>query len=233
MQNRLSAIAILVVILAICCLGFYVAITGFFNSNPPEFLANLRSTLPIFTPVPVVLPTDTPAPSETATLNSVSATVRSITSTRLPVASTVTVSTVVPTSRPAPSTPLPTAAPPTVCGGFQFCNLGGPPDQTIMAPPSGCPSDRIWGRVYDLTGKGIPERKVRFKDPQGELGSTTTKNTPDIVGKYDIPSNVPSSQWIVWLLGDDGNPISPQVTIMTQNYTGSGNCPNRIDFKQR
>jgi hypothetical protein len=85
----------------------------------------------------------------------------------------------------------------------------------------------------DLAGKGLPDKKIRFRDPNKELGTVVTKNVPDVAGKYDIPSGTPSSQWIVWVLGDDGNPVSPQVTIMTQNYVAAGNCPNRIDFKQQ
>jgi|GEM_PF-747661 len=238
MQNRLYAIVILVVILGICCLGLYVAISGFMNNNPPAFIANLRGTLPVFTAIPVVFPTDTPALLQTNPTNAISPIAPPPT---LPIISIPSPNAPAPTSAaPAPTTrPNPTAIPPTNtaaanCGAFQFCNLGGPPDPSL-APSSaiGCPSNYIWGRVIDLSGKGMPDKKIRFRDPNKEIGTSVTKNTPDIPGKYDIPSGTPSSQWIVWILGDDGNPISPQVTIMTQNYVGAGNCPNRIDFKQQ
>lgn len=238
MQNRLSAIIILVVILGICCLGLYVAISGYLNNNPPPFIANLRGTLPAFTAIPIVLATDTPILLQTNTPGAILPTAPPP---NLPLVTIPSPNAPAPTgTAPAPtSRPNPSAVPPTIttvasCGAFQFCNAGGPPDPSL-APSSaiGCPSNYIWGRVVDLGGKGLPDKKIRFRDPNKEIGTAVTKNTPDIPGKYDIPSGTPPSQWMVWVLGDDGNPISPQVTIMTQNYVGAGNCPNRIDFKQQ
>src|SRR5512135_982268 len=63
MQER-SSVIILVVILAICCLGLYVAVSGYRNSiNPVAVLASPAAPATI---VVVVLNTDTPAPATPA-----------------------------------------------------------------------------------------------------------------------------------------------------------------------
>jgi hypothetical protein len=240
MQNRLYAIVVLVVVLGICCLGLYIAISGYLNNNPYPFLATDRGTLPIFTAIPIVIPTDTPAPLLTHTPGAIKPTAAPPTvpfiSIPAPIAPTATGAAPAPTLRPNTPAPSPTAQPVAGCGGFQFCNFGGPPDLSL-APSSGigCPSNYIWGRVIDLSGKGLADRKVRYKNVTSNevLPPVNTKNTPDIPGKYDIPTGSPGGQWIVWMQGDDGSPASPQVTILTQNYVGAGNCPNRIDFRQQ
>jgi hypothetical protein len=87
--------------------------------------------------------------------------------------------------------------------------------------------------VLDLSGQGIPDRKIRFRDPNRELGTSVTKNKPDVPGKYDIPTGQPGSTWVMWIQDDTGAAISPQVTVTTQSYVGAGNCPTRVDFKQQ
>lgn len=232
MQNRLYAVAVLV-ILGICCLGGYVAFSGFFNSSAPSFIASASRTLPPVTPLVVVLGTDTPAPTKPVTPGTVSPT-SAATIPIIPIIPTAvlpTIGTPTATLRPVTPTPLP---PVSACGGFLFCNVSGPADQS-MAPSSstGCPSTYIWGRVFDTSGKGLSDKKIRFKDPQGELGQSVTKNVPDIPGKYDIPTGQPGSSWVVWVQNDDGSAASPQVPITTQNFLGGSVCPNRIDFKQQ
>ena len=240
MQNRLYAIVILIVILGICCLGLYVAISGFFNNNPPAFIANLRGTMPAFTAIAIVLPTGTPILLQTHTPGVISPT--ALPSTRpiilIPSSIAPALTSVIPpsTSRVNPPVAQPTITSAAGCGAFQFCNADGPPDVSL-APSSaiGCPSNYIWGRVVDLNGKGLPDRKVRYKNVTSNevLPSVNTKNTPDVPGKYDIPTGAPGGHWVVWLQGDDGLAASPQVPILTQNYVGAGNCLNRIDFKQQ
>lgn len=232
MQNRLYAIVILVVVLGICCLGLYVAISGFLNNNPPSFIANLRGTPPVFTAIPIVLPTDTPILLQTNTPSVISPTSPPPT---LAAVSSPSPIVPAPTLRPTSTTIQPTISTASSCGGFPFCNLGGAPDPSLApSSASGCPSNYIWGRVVDLSGKGLPDRRIKYKNVTSDeiLPPVNTKNTPDIPGKYDIPTGAPGGQWIVWLQGDDGNPISPQVAITTQNYVGAGHCPNRIDFRQ-
>ncbi|HEX7593542.1 MAG TPA: hypothetical protein VF429_05160, partial [Anaerolineae bacterium] len=64
MQDRYYIIAI-IVILAICCLGGYVALSGYLNNNPPA-LAFLTPGAPVI-PLVVIVNTDTPGPAKSAT----------------------------------------------------------------------------------------------------------------------------------------------------------------------
>lgn len=233
MQNRLYAIAILV-ILGICCLGAYVAVSGFFNK--PATLNPNSSTTPaaLDTSVVIVIPTDTPA-AKPGTGIAVTPTIVLIPS---PLGAFQTaVARASPSATPKPAVP-PTAAPsPTTsapsCGDFAFCPSGGPPDSFLAPGGIECPRNYLWGRVVDLNGKGIPDRKIRYKTPSGETDATTTKDLPDPPGKYDISSVPPGSTWTLWLLDPNGAQASPQVTITAQIYTGVGNCPTRVDFVQK
>jgi hypothetical protein len=232
MQNRVYAVLILVII-GICCLGLYVAVSGFLNSNPPSFIANTLRTPPAFTPFNVVIPTDPPAPkSATVAINPTNAPPAFPLPLQTLTVPNATASSPTATSRPA--APQPTSPSTQSCGNFQFCNASGPPDPSLMSGASGCPSDYIWGRVWDLSGKGIPEKKIRYRNPGNEtLGPVSTKNQPDVPGKYDIPTGPPGSSWALWIQADDGSQVSPLVSITTKIYPGGGDCPNRIDFKQQ
>jgi hypothetical protein len=243
MQDRSYAIAI-VVIIALCCLGTFVAIVGFFKSPP-----SLRSALP--TPVLpatllfVIAGTDTPAPSQfTATVP--------ISETGLIVPpQTEGVETLVPPTPigagldtpVVPSVPVPTAVvvPPTVaplvvqsCSGFAFCPTGGPPDAQLAPTNDRCPRNYIWGRIIDLGKKGIPEMRVRFRGPLNNLDTVVSKGPPDPPGIYNILAPPPGGKWTLWMIDAAGKALSPQITITApQVYNGSGNCPNRIDFVQQ
>lgn len=234
MQNRLYAVAILV-ILGICCLGAYVAVSGFFN-KPATLNVDSSITPPApSTPVVIVIPTDTPAAPKPGPGGVVTPTIVLIPS---PLGAFQTaVARLPPTATPKPAAP-PTAIPaPTTsgpsCGDFAFCPRGGPPDSSLGPGGVACPRNYIWGRVVDLNEKGIPDWKIRYKTPSGETDSTTTKAPPDPPGKYDIPSVQPPSTWTLWLLDPNGSQVSPQFTITAQIYTGAGDCPTRVDFVQR
>lgn len=96
-----------------------------------------------------------------------------------------------------------------------------------------CPRNYIIGRVLDVSGKGVPNIRVRFRIPSGEVSSTQTKDARDEVGKYDIPAlGANPAVWIVWLTDAGGGRLSPDFpVIVPQSYSGSGNCPTRVDFK--
>jgi hypothetical protein len=232
MQNRLYAVALLV-ILGICCLGLYVGVTQVFNSRAP-FTANASPSPPLVTPLVVILGTVTPtlaSPLSPSAVSPTAAPTLPILPVPSPILPTAVIIVPTPTLRPVSPTPQP---PVSACGGLLFCNTGGPPDPSLAPSSStGCPTNYIWGKVLDLSGRGIAEKKIRFRDPQGETGQAVTKNVPDVPGKYDIPTGAPGSSWVVWILNDDGSPASPQVSITTQNYLGGSICPNRIDFKQQ
>ena len=234
MQDRSSVIAI-VVILAICCLGAYVAVTGYLNARPPDapdatpgvqatpLVINLQTDVPAATKPPVAIAntaTPLPVPSPLGALRTITAAVK----VQAPPA------TIRPTSVPATATPASAAMP--GCAGMAFCAQGGAPDASIAPTGAECPRNYVWGRVVDNLGKGIPGRKVAFTDPIGTNVTVETKGPPDSPGAYNIPA--PSGAWIVWLVDGSGNRVSPQVTVnMHASFLGGTICPSRVDFVQQ
>jgi hypothetical protein len=234
MQDKSYAIAI-VVVLGICCLGMYVAISGYLNSNPAALIA---SPPPISqaTQVVVNLPTETAAPVKPIPTQPGAPTVLAIPSPlgafqTITAATTVSVPTQLPPPRPVASA-TPAAQPAAQsCAGLQFCFKAGPPDANLGPGGFECPRNYIWGMVTDARGKGLPNIRIRFRAPNGELGETVTKDKPDIPGKYDVLA--PSGTFTLWLLGPSGAQASPQVPVLVQPYAGSGNCLTRVDFVQQ
>ena len=232
MQDRYYIIAI-VVILAICCLGGYVALSGYLNSNPPS--VSFRTPGVLATPLVVLVSTDTPGPAKSAT-PVVGA------PTALPVPSPLgAFQTIAASTTQLPPTPKPVSVSPTVqptlaalsCIGFAFCAKGGPPDGSLGPGGADCPRNYIWGRVVDRTGNGMPNVRIRYKlVSEGDVTDAFTKAPPDPAGIYNIPTGQPGSVWLVWIV-DAGNQVSPQVPLTTRAYPGSGDCPTRIDFVQK
>ena len=234
MQDKTYVVAIIVV-LGICCLGMYVAVSGYLNSNPgafPEIVAGVQGTPVVvpnstFTLVPTQpvaalpsTPTIAPVPSPLGTLQTITAAVPIVIPTPVP-------------TRPAAS-PTATGAPgfPS-CAGFAFCPRGGEPDFALGFGGEACPRNSIIGRVVGLDQRGLRERTIRFINPLGQTSSTTTKGPPDPEGKYDIPSVATGSTWTIWLLDTSGAEVSPRYKLIAQPYTGVGNCPTRLDFAQQ
>ncbi|MBI5305020.1 MAG: hypothetical protein HY868_23010 [Chloroflexi bacterium] len=240
MKERSYVIAI-VVVLAICCLGVYVAVTGYLNSQPSTTAPSTSGV--IASPVVTVLPTETIAPSKpVAVAPVISATTAPAPS---PLGAIRTITAVVPTqpiapvvaarpsATPAPPPPATTVAPASpACSGFAYCWSSGVPDSTIGPGGNECPANYIFGRVVDSGGRGIPNMQIRFRDPTGISAGTTTKSPPDPAGAYNIPTGQPGSIWELWL-EVNGNQASNLAKITTQRYTGAGNCPNRVDFIQQ
>ena len=234
MQDKTYVIAIIVV-LGICCLGMYVAVSGYLNSNPgafPDIVAGIQGT-----PVVVTISTYTPAPTQSVSALPGTPTIAPVPS-PLGALQTITaaVTIVVPTPAPtrAAASPTATGAPgfPS-CAGFAFCAKAGPPDYALGIGGDPCPRNYIWGRVTDTSGHGLRDRKIRFKSPEGIMDNVTTKAPPDPEGVYNIPSIPTNTAWVVWLLDTGGGDASPRVTLTAQPYTGVGNCPTRIDFVQQ
>lgn len=238
MQDKAYAVAI-VVVLGICCLGMYVAVSGYLNSNPSA-LSSLATPVFQSTQVVVNLPTDTPLPTVTLATQSIVATAAPLPS-PLGAFQTITAATtsVAPTAPPVIVRPT---APPTSpatsssvsCAGFQFCPKGGSGDSAIAPTGVECPRNFIWGRVTDASGAGIPNARIRFKlSTTGEADTVTSKGPPDPAGIYNIPTGQPGSSWVLWMLDAGGNIVSPQITLVTQPYSGAGICPTRLDFVQQ
>jgi hypothetical protein len=235
MQDRYLVIAI-IVILAICCLGGYVAVSGFLNSSPSA-LGALTPALAA-TPILVAVSTDTPAAIKPAATAAGAVTAAPVPSPLGAFETIAAASSTQPPPGPAPTIGKPTNQVPTApvtagqsCSGFSFCAKGGPPDAGL-APQGTCPSNYIWGRVIDKNGNGMPDMRIRFKLlSTGETDGVVSKGPPDTAGKYNIVAQLGGS-WVIWLT-DAGSQISPQITVVTKNYGGGGDCPTRVDFFQQ
>lgn len=233
MKDKSYAIAI-VVVLGICCLGMYVAVSGYLNSNPSAF----SPITPILqaTQIAVALPTDTPLPTKAATAASLTPTIAPVPS-PLGVFQTITAATTIVIPTPLPTAPRASSAASVAsaatqsCAGFQFCWKYGAPDIDLGPTGNECPRNYIWGVVTDANGKGLPNMRVRYRAPNGETGETVTKDKPDVPGKYDVLA--PSGTFVVWLT-NGGAQVSPQVSVLVQpSPTGGTTCLMRIDFYQQ
>lgn len=232
MQDKSYVVAI-VIVLGICCLGMYVAVTGFLNNNPIVF-STPTALLVQATPFVITLPTNTIAPAQPVTVKPIAPTAALLPSPQgafqtITTAATIALPTVAP--RTSAATVLPTQVSALSCTGFQFCWKAGPADINLGPGGQECPRNYIWGLVLDANGKGMPGIKVRHRAPNGDVGETMTKDRPDVPGKYDVLS--PSGTFTIWLVGSGGAQISPQIPIQVQAYSGSGNCPMRVDFVQQ
>lgn len=236
MQDKSYAVA-LVVVLGICCLGIYVAVSGYFNSNP-SVINSL--TTPVFqsTQVVVNLATDTPAPTKPIPTQPFVATIAPVPSPlgafqTITAATTAGAPTALPTlPRAVASSTAASASSSVSCAGFQFCPKPGLADSTLAPTGADCPRNFVWGRIVDANGAGIPNARFRYKTPEGVLDQGVTKDRPDPPGAYNIPA--PGGVWVVWVIDAQGAAISPQYTVsLPQQYQGAGNCPTRVDFFQQ
>jgi hypothetical protein len=234
MQDKTYVIAI-VIVLGICCLGIYVAISGYLNTNPgafPELVKGIQGT-----PVVISISTSTAPTAQAIVALQNTPTVAPLPS---PLGAlqmiTAAASIVIPTPAPtrvaiAPSATAATGLP--NCSGFAFCPKAGPPDSSLGIGGNPCHPNYVWGRVTDSSGRGLRDRKIRYKGPTGEQGDVTSKAPPDPEGVYNIPSVATNTSWVVWLLDLSGSDASPRVTLVSQVFAGTGNCPTRLDFVQQ
>jgi hypothetical protein len=235
MQDKTYVIAIIVVLL-ICCLGMYVAVSGYLNSHPgafPELVASFQGT-----PVVISISTYTPLPTQAVSVLPPTPTVAAVPSPlgalrTITAAATIIIPTPVPTRVAVASATFTPASGFPACGNFAFCPRPGPPDFNLGPGGNECPRNYIWGRVTDLNGRGLRDRKIRFRNPAGEIDTVTTKAPPDPEGAYNIPAVATGSTWEIWLLDSGGGEASPRVKLTAQAYQGVGNCPTRVDFVQQ
>ncbi len=235
MQDKSYVIAIIVV-LGICCLGLYVAVSGYLNSNPPPLVVMTPGIQA--TSVVIAIPTATAeaikpvaTPANLATLAPVPSPIgafQTITAETTPLVPTLPPN--LPTLAPKPVASATTAAGSVSCAGFQYCPKPGLPDYELGPTGNPCPPNYIWGRVVDATGRGVPNMRIRYKLPTGEISDTFSKNSPDPLGKYDIPAQ--GGTFTLWLL-DSAGTLSPQIAVTAQPFSGAGNCPTRMDFVQQ
>lgn len=250
-QERIFPVAILFV-LGICCIGAYVAVSGFMLASPngPDlsFLNSVRTTA-AFNAGTVTssaeratrLPgTSTPGPTAvsaaTLTITPVgfkpSATPSpSRTSTEPPIPAAlpnVTFAVTRQASAPGPQPGQTTA--PTQAGsfnsacGFEFCPQPGPPDANLGPTHQACPSGYLWGQAYDENGKGVGG-SLGWKVVATREGSTAEAFPLKTRPDPEGIWNVATGgggSWTLQLLDGNNRPLSSKYGIAAGNVNGPG-----------
>jgi hypothetical protein len=230
MQDRVYAAAIFVII-GLCCIGVYVAISGFMNANPNglQIGLNLETGTPT-AGVTIEIPTETAAPPTNTPLPP-TITPEGFQPTAIPAATRGPTLDFLPTIETPTVTPTPEAtATPPGCGA-SFCPRLGPPDPRA---PTGnpCPDNYIWGFVLDTGGNGMGGMRIALREINGGADKVTSKAPPDPEGRFDFPAS--AGTWTVQLVDRSENPLSPPIQIQANvPWGGSGNCPTRVDFVQQ
>lgn len=230
MQDRVYAVAIFV-ILGLCAIGAYVAVSGFMNANPDGLnLALNRGTDTPTVGVTIEIPTETAAPPTNSPLPP-TRTPEGFRPTDTPAVTRPPTLDFLPTIATPVETPTAEAtATPPGCNA-SICPRLGPPDSR---GPGGntCPPDYIWGFVTDKAGNGIPNIRIHLREINGAEGDARSKGDPDPVGRFDFPAS--GGTWSVTVWTRDGDPVSPAIQVQAgQAWGGSGNCPTRVDFVQQ
>lgn len=258
-QERFLPVAILSV-LGICCIGTYVAVSGFMMASPKgldlSFLGAAR-TAAAFNAGTVTFPAETAtrlarAPTliaagpgtETATITPVgfkpSATPspsRTSTEQRQPTAlPNVTFAVTRQATQGGGQTAVPTQpnSVNTACG-FEFCPQPGPPDASLAPTHQACPSGYLWGQAYNETGVGVGGSlgwKVIATREGGTAEVFPLKTSPDPEGIWNVATGGGGS-WTLQLLDGNNRPLSSKYSIAAGNVNGpAGTCGTRVDFKK-
>lgn len=206
MQDRTYAIAFLLV-LALICLGAYVAVTTvLFSPRVPTIsLGTPTPSAPLevtATPTLPLFPTPTSPPSL----------VTPVAPTPTPLPPATPTSSPTPTPEPSPMSPTPTPAPPTPVGGFLYQVL------RVEGPYRG-QGRYIRGIVYDAEGKPEPGVRVHGYTDADDLGIKISKSSPIDVGQYDFPVGPTPGFYHLVIVSEAGQPISPVCDV---DYPGSG-----------
>ena len=226
MESKYQAIAFLVV-LAIVCLGAYVAVDAILSGGRTPLISlatptrltipegdqtmvapgSIPTDTPVVPPTPAVptatpvLPTPTPVPT---------------TPTPVPVAATLT-----PTE--TPSGPTSTPARPTPPGGYQYMPAG------PVHSECGRPSALIYGWVRDAQGGNLEGVRVRVSDQWGNVAEAISKGGNE-AGYYDVVRGMETVTWWVVVVDGAGNPLSPVVTI--EPIQGAAACWYQLDWQR-
>ncbi len=236
MQDRTS-VAFIIITLAICCLGLYVALSGYYINTPPAALANVTvAPIAASTIVNIVSATDTPRTILTtpSAIPSPLGAFQTITAAITLARPTATLTPRVAIAPPAPPTALPAIVGAASCADFSFCPQGGVPDSRLAPTGAACPRNYIWGQILDASGRGISDARIRFKGPLGGLETVASKGTPDPPGIFNILAPAPGGTWLIWMVDSANNRISPEISVNApQGFAGGGSCPTRVDFVQR
>lgn len=230
MQDRAYAAAIFI-ILGLCCIGAYVAVSGFMNANPDGLSIGLNGATATATAgVTIEIPTETTGPPTKTPLPATKTPV-GFQATLVPEATRGPTLDFIPTIATAEFTATPEAtATPVGCGATYCPRLGAPDGRGPQGQP--CSTEYIWGFVFTKSGDGEPNMRIHFREVGGGEGDSRTKGDPDPRGRFDFPTN--SGSWNVQVWDRNGDPLSPPFQVQAGvAWGGSGNCPTRVDFVQQ
>lgn len=231
-EGRGTALAFFLILL-VTCAGTYWAIqtvrTGgtLLSFGGAELISPTPAeVLPTFTPFIELAPSPTPLVPQTPVPVTPSPTpqppIQPFIPTPAPVSPTPTPSPV-PTRPTAPPTPIPTPTP-----SFPFIVLRQGPDFS-----QGCNGHYIFGYIYDQNGNPLPGVRVHVFDYYGnDVPPATSKVDPP--GWYDVLISGQRNLWVVEVVDEAGNQLSPRVEVLnTGNYVeGKEACWHRVDFKR-
>jgi hypothetical protein len=227
MESKYQAIAFLVV-LAIVCLGAYVAVDAILSGGRTPLISlatptPTRLTIPegdqtIVAPDSV--PTNTPVVPPTPAVPT--ATPVLPTSTPVPATPTPAVATT-PTPTETPSGPTSTPAPPTPPGGYQYISDGPVRFECDRA------SALIYGWVRDAQGENLEGVRVRVSDQWGNVAEAISKGGNE-AGYYDVVRGMETVTWWVVVVDEAGNPLSPMITI--EPVQDSVGCWYQLDWQR-
>lgn len=229
MESKYHAIAFLVV-LAIVCLGAYVAVDAILSGGRTPLISlatptPTRLTIPgsdqtmgapgssMATDTPVIPPTPA-VPTATPVLP----TPTSVPATPIPVPVATT-----PTPTEASSEPTSTPAPPTPPGGHQYM-----PDGPVRSE-CGRFSALIYGRVRDAHDENLEGVRVRVSDQWGNVAEAISKGGNE-TGYYDVVRGMETVTWEVVVVDGAGNPLSPVVTI--EPVQGADSCWYQLNWRR-
>ena len=224
MESKYHAIAFLVV-LAIVCLGAYVAVDAILSGGRTPLISLATSTptrliipgsdqtgvapgSPIATDTPFVPPTPA-VPTATPVLP-----------TPTPVPATLTPVLVDATPTPTETLSEPTSTPP---GGYQYM-----PDGPVRSE-CGKPSALIYGWIRDTEGENLEGVRIRVSDQWGNVAEAISKGGNE-AGYYDVVRGMETVTWEVVVIDEGGNPLSPVVPIEPVQEIAS--CWYQLDWQR-
>jgi len=222
MESKYHAIAFLVV-LAIVCLGAYIAVNAILSAGRTPLISLATSTPTRLTlssgdqttVAPGSIPTNTPVVPPTPAVP-----------TATPVLPTPTPLPATPTP-PAAATPTPTETPteptPIPPGEYQYM-----PDGPVRSE-CGRPSALIYGWIRDAQDENLEGVRVGVSDPWGNVAEAVSKGGNE-TGYYDIVRGMEAVTWWVVVVDGAGNPLSPVVTI--EPAQGDPSCWYQLDWQR-
>jgi len=222
MESKYHAIAFLVV-LAIVCLGAYIAVNAILSAGRTPLISLATSTPTRLTTssgdqttvAPGSIPTNTPVVPPTPAVPT--ATPVLPTPTPLPATPTPPVAAApTPTETPTEPTPIPP-------GEYQYM-----PDGPVRSE-CGRPSALIYGWIRDAQDENLEGVRVGVSDPWGNVAEAVSKGGNE-TGYYDIVRGMEAVTWWVVVVDGAGNPLSPVVTI--EPAQGDPSCWYQLDWQR-